>query len=291
MASFLRYERVSASSRSSSSSWRLLEAADLVEDLGAVPLHGIGVALGVLVLTVGERRLGHERPQPGVVGGLGEVPELLLGHGQLLAELLEARADLGEAALDEGPGHRGSVRPTGARPGSATMLRWPGTLRRAPLGRRGARGRSASARAAADPATTGACGPTTRESLDPAYLVHVLGDADDLEYTSDPPTSGPHQPGPAVTGVVDGAAAPARCRSGSSSEATSSSSTTPTSTTGQRADLEALADDRVVVAPNPDLPAPGRGDGLALQAHVPDASTSEPSQDFVDERVGNGPEG
>lgn len=100
----------------------LLEATDLVDDLGAVPLHGVGVALGVLVLALCERRLGHKGPQPGVVGRLGEVRKLLLGDGQLLAELLEARADLGQAALDEGPGHRRSVRPTDTRLGSATML-------------------------------------------------------------------------------------------------------------------------------------------------------------------------
>ena len=106
MASFLGYEPGLGHQPVEQLVLGLLEPADLVEHLGAVALHGVGVALGVLVLPVGERRLRHERPQPGVVGGLGEVAELLVGHGELLAELLEARADLGEAAFDEGPGHR-----------------------------------------------------------------------------------------------------------------------------------------------------------------------------------------
>lgn len=46
------------------------------------------------------------------------------------------------------------------------------------------------------------CGPERREALDPDSAVHVLGDAEP-EYRSDPPTSGPHEPGNRLSGVLD----------------------------------------------------------------------------------------
>jgi len=135
----------------------------------------------------------------------------------------------------------------------------------------------------------GACGPTTRESLDPAYLVHVLDDDEGLDYLSDPPTSGPHQPGPAVAGVVtEPLSRPVQV--GVLERGDVLIQYGPEVDAAARADLEALAGDRVIVAPNDDLPAPivatgwlfkrscERVDAVALQA-------------FVDERVGNGPEG
>lgn len=46
------------------------------------------------------------------------------------------------------------------------------------------------------------CGPERREALDPGYLQHVLpGVGVAPHYQTDPPTSGPHQPAPPVTGV------------------------------------------------------------------------------------------
>jgi drug/metabolite transporter (DMT)-like permease len=53
-------------------------------------------------------------------------------------------------------------------------------------------------------AGTGAksCGPALREALDPNFLQHVLPNAPEPSYTSDPPTSGPHQPAPTVHGVL-----------------------------------------------------------------------------------------
>jgi hypothetical protein len=44
--------------------------------------------------------------------------------------------------------------------------------------------------------SSAACGPIRREPLDKAFLVHVLGSDTDVHYTTDPPTSGPHQPTP-----------------------------------------------------------------------------------------------
>jgi hypothetical protein len=45
-----------------------------------------------------------------------------------------------------------------------------------------------------------ACGPTVRESLDPQSALHVL-DAGDVSYLTNPPTSGPHAVAAAIGGV------------------------------------------------------------------------------------------
>lgn len=83
----------------------LLEAGDLGAHLPAVALHRIGVTLGLAVLAPGERRLGHERAEPGLLGLVGQMGELLVGHAQLGSQRLEAVAHLDEAAFDERVGH------------------------------------------------------------------------------------------------------------------------------------------------------------------------------------------
>lgn len=50
---------------------------------------------------------------------------------------------------------------------------------------------------------SGACGPVRREALDPNSTQHVLANAPEPNYLSDPPTSGPHQPGRELSGAVD----------------------------------------------------------------------------------------
>jgi drug/metabolite transporter (DMT)-like permease len=52
-------------------------------------------------------------------------------------------------------------------------------------------------------AADGACGPVRREALDPNSTQHVLANAAEPTYLSDPPTSGPHQPGRLLSGAVD----------------------------------------------------------------------------------------
>ncbi len=132
------------------------------------------------------------------------------------------------------------------------------------------------------------CRRPTREALDPGYLRHVLGD-EDLEYTSDPPTSGPHQPGPGVGGIVsEPLTRPVQVgileggdvllqHDGSLGD-------------GERDELEALAGDRVVVAPNPDL-----GDAVVATAWLFKQTCAsvdvDALEEFIADRVGNGPEG
>lgn len=50
--------------------------------------------------------------------------------------------------------------------------------------------------------SAGACGPVRREPLDPRSLQHVLPNAPTPQYRTDPPTSGPHQPSPPVSGAL-----------------------------------------------------------------------------------------
>ncbi len=52
--------------------------------------------------------------------------------------------------------------------------------------------------------SSSACGTARQEALDPGYLQHVLpGRGVPPRYLTDPPTSGPHQPAPPVSGTVD----------------------------------------------------------------------------------------
>jgi hypothetical protein len=134
----------------------------------------------------------------------------------------------------------------------------------------------------------GSCGPTTRESLDPAYLVHVLGDADGIEYPSDPPTSGPHQPGPAVEGVLD-EPLPRPVQVGVLERGDVLVQFDPALDDEAVADLEELAGPRVVVAPNPDLPAPVVATAWLFKRTC-DAVDVGALRAFASERAGQGPE-
>lgn len=110
---------------------------------------------------------------------------------------------------------------------------------------------------AAPPSATGApaCSPEGAEPLDPASARHVIPGGPEPEFQSDPPTSGPHQTGSLPSGAVrepiprakqvgllEGGAVLVQYRDQDESVI---------------ARIEAVADaKKVVVAPNPDLPAP-----------------------------------
>lgn len=140
-----------------------------------------------------------------------------------------------------------------------------------------------------DDGEPGACGPITREALDSAYLVHVLGTATAVEYTSDPPTSGPHQPGPPVDGVVDEAIT-RPIQVGILERGDVLLQHDPGLPAEQRADLESLGGPGVVVAPNPDLPAVVVATAWTAKRTC-DLVDVAALQEFVDERSGKGPEG
>ncbi len=62
--------------------------------------HGIGVPTGLPVLAVGPRSLRDQRPQPLVVGLVGQMPELLVDDLQLLTEATQTHSGLPEAPFD-----------------------------------------------------------------------------------------------------------------------------------------------------------------------------------------------
>ena len=100
-----------------------LEPLDLGQHRGAVAAHGLGVAGGLAVLVLGQRGLRHQRPQAGLVGLVGQVGQLLVGHLELAAGLAHALGGLGQAPLEQRPGHGASVgsrpAPRGSRGGAA----------------------------------------------------------------------------------------------------------------------------------------------------------------------------
>jgi hypothetical protein len=91
-----------------------------------------------------------------------------------------------------------------------------------------------------------------REAFDPNSLQHVLPGGRDPVYLTNPPTSGPHVPGPKLSGV----------RTDVLDKPTQVGALEAGSVLVQYRDLDAaaiaslgaVAGDQVVVAPNPDLP-------------------------------------
>jgi hypothetical protein len=139
---------------------------------------------------------------------------------------------------------------------------------------------------ACGPGSDGACGPVTREALDPQFLVHVLGDAD-VEYTSDPPTSGPHQPTPAVSGVVDQPLTrPVQVGVLERGDVLLQHRTDLPD--DEMADLAALAGTGVVVAPAPDLDDPVIATAWLFKRTCSSVDAGA-LQDFIDQRLGKGP--
>jgi hypothetical protein len=98
---------------------------------------------------------------------------------------------------------------------------------------------------------SGACGPVRREPLD-SRSVHVLPGADEPEYRTDPPTSGPHLPAPSTSDVRDEPIA-GPVQVGLLEEGKVLIQHVGL-TAAERADVEALAGDGVIVAPADSLP-------------------------------------
>jgi hypothetical protein len=130
------------------------------------------------------------------------------------------------------------------------------------------------------------CGPIRHEALDPHFLIHVLGDAK-VEYTSDPPTSGPHQPTPPVAGVRP-SAIPKPQQVGLLEGGAVLVQYRPDLSTADRRQVEALAGDRIVIAPDPDL-----HDAVVATAWVYKRSCGSVDtaalQEFIHARRGKGP--
>lgn len=133
-----------------------------------------------------------------------------------------------------------------------------------------------------------ACGPIREEPLDPAYLVHVVGTGEDVEYTTDPPTSGPHKAGPPVEGVID-EPLPRPVQVGILERGDVLIQHAPDLTPEEQADLATVAGPGVVIAPNPDLPARVLATAWTHKRTC-DAVDLDALQGFIEERRGKGPD-
>ncbi len=132
----------------------------------------------------------------------------------------------------------------------------------------------------------GACGRITREAIDPGFLQHVLS-GEGVEYSTDPPTSGPHQPSPDVDPVrVAPLSKPLQVGILESGEVLLQHR--PDLPADQLAELEALAGDGVVVAPNPDLDDPVVATAWLFKRSCEEVDV-DALREFVAERRGKGP--
>lgn len=147
---------------------------------------------------------------------------------------------------------------------------------------------AASAACGDDGGGSGACGPIVRERVDPSYLVHVVGESTEADYLSDPPTSGAHEPGPERHGVLDD---PLRrpVQVGILERGDILLQHEPDLPEGDMEVLRDLAGPHVVVAPNPDLPAPIVGTAW-LHKLICQSADRDALQELIHERTGKGPD-
>jgi hypothetical protein len=133
-----------------------------------------------------------------------------------------------------------------------------------------------------------ACGPVTPEPLDASSALHLLPGAVEPTYQSDPPTSGPHLSGRPPTSVLEQAI----------DRPTQVLVLEEGGVLLQHRDLaeddvarlRPLAGDQVVVAPNPDLPAPVVATAWLAKQRCEGVDVEALSQ-FVEDHAGLGPEG
>ena len=90
---------------------RLLELGDLGQKGASVPVHHLGVALGLAMLPVGKRSLRNERTQSGLVGLVGEVRELFVGDRELPTQLHQPFGHISQPLFEQRAGHPGSLGP------------------------------------------------------------------------------------------------------------------------------------------------------------------------------------
>ncbi len=133
-----------------------------------------------------------------------------------------------------------------------------------------------------------ACGPVTRDALDPASLTHVLPGAPTPSYLTDPPTSGAHQPTPPVTGVQHEPIVP-QVQVGILEAGHVIIQYHKLGTADVHA-IEALASDHVIVAPAGTLPGAARVVATAWVTHQSCHSLDTAAlKHFIATRQGKGP--
>ena len=235
----------------------------LVADIGPTRTSLVTYLVPVVAVVVGAVAL-HERLSPRqALGALLIVGGIALVNGTRPSDTSPATSD---APL---PWWRRRGRRAGASRGAV-----------APLVARPAGAGSGGARA-------GGCDAPLRERLDSTWAVHLVAGADEPAYLSDPPTSGPHLTAEAPIGVQDQPLArPLQVTALEAGLALAQHR--PDLPADQVARLEALADDTLVVAPNPDLPQP-----LVLTAWTWKQTCEQLDeatvQQFVEEHTGDAP--
>lgn len=131
-----------------------------------------------------------------------------------------------------------------------------------------------------------ACGPLTREQLDPNSGLHVLPGRDIPEYTSDPPTSGAHYSLPPPSGAVeDPIDRPLQVTALEGGMVLVQYHDLPDADVRT---LEDLGSDQVIVAPNDD-----QTDPVVLTAWITKQTCSgvdvDEIESFIDDQSGRGP--
>lgn len=137
-------------------------------------------------------------------------------------------------------------------------------------------------------AADGGCGSVVTEALDPATGIHPMRGATEPDYTTEPPTSGPYVPGMPPSGVRDQPLP--RPQQVAHLHHGMVMVQHRDLDADERAAIEDLADDHVVVAPHPDLPdrVVATAWRTSLTCRAVDVAALER---FVDDHVGGGPEG
>lgn len=140
--------------------------------------------------------------------------------------------------------------------------------------------------ACGDDGASAACGPVTREQLDPNSGLHALPGQEVPEFTTDPPTSGAHYSLPPPTGAVsDPVERPLQVTALEGGMVLVQYRDLPASDV---AELEELGSDQVIVAPNDDLAEP-----VVLTAWLTKQTCSGVDLDevrtFVEDQQGRGP--
>ena len=132
------------------------------------------------------------------------------------------------------------------------------------------------------------CEPAITEPLDPSSALHLLPGATEPDYLTEPPTSGPHLSGRPPSGALDEPLdRPTQVLVLEEGGVLIQHRDLDPDATAQ---VETLAGARVVVAPNPDLPAPVVATAW-LAKRTCERVDLEALRQFVDDRVASGPPG
>lgn len=134
---------------------------------------------------------------------------------------------------------------------------------------------------------TAPCGEDHQERIDPASLNHVFAGGPEPDYATDPPTSGPHAPGAARSGVLDEPLSRPE-QVGQLEAGAVLLQYGPDLGADAVASLEALAGDRVLVLPNDELPTPVVATAWTRKMEC-QAVDIEALRAFAEAHVGQGP--